>query len=89
MMERIKNALAQVPRAGASTIHYLYLARIHNAATARFYLPDWETAISRKLDIIAYFYQLLSDRVRTAQSDTLELIIIVLILAEIVMAIFR
>ncbi|MFN8005575.1 MAG: hypothetical protein U0V70_00820 [Terriglobia bacterium] len=39
----------------------LYLARVHNAATARFYLPDWENAISRKLDIIADFYQLLTD----------------------------
>src|SRR5437762_6545401 len=28
MMERIKNALAEGPRAAASTIHYLYLARI-------------------------------------------------------------
>ena len=27
-MERIKNALAEVPRATASAIHYLYLARI-------------------------------------------------------------
>ncbi|PYV44409.1 MAG: hypothetical protein DMG06_06555 [Acidobacteria bacterium] len=81
LAKRVENAL--------KLIGDLYLARIHNAATARFYLPDWETAISRKLDIIAYFYQLLSDRVRTAQSHTLELIVIVLILAEIVMAIFR
>jgi hypothetical protein len=67
----------------------LYLARVHNAATARFYLPDWEAAISRKLDIIADFYQLLTDRVRTAQNQTLELVIIALILAEILMAVFR
>ncbi len=67
----------------------LYLARVHNAATTRFYLPDWEAAISRKLDIIANFYQLLTDRVRTAQSHTLELVIIALIFAEILMAIFR
>ena len=81
LAKRVENAL--------KLIGDLYLARIHNAATARFDLPDWETAISRKLDIIAYFYQLLSDRVRTAQSHTLELIIIILILAEILMAIFR
>ena len=55
---------------------------------ARFFLPTWQTAISRKLDIVGNFYQLLTDRVRTAQSQTLELIIIALILAEIVLAFF-
>ena len=48
-----------------------------------------QAAISRKLDIVANFYQLLTDWARTAQNQTLELIIIVLILAEILMAVFR
>ena len=81
--------LAKRVESALKLIGDLYLARVHNAATARFYLPDWESAISRKLDIIANFYQLLTDRVRTAQSHTLELVIIALILAEILMAIFR
>ena len=67
----------------------LYLARVHTAATARFYLPEWESAISRKLDIIASLYELLTDRLRTAQSQTMELIVIILILAEIILAIFK
>jgi len=66
----------------------LYLARVHAIAARRLYLQDWESSISRKLDIIASLYQLLTDRVRTTQSQTLELIIIALILAEILMAIF-
>jgi hypothetical protein len=78
--ERVDNAL--------KLIGDLYLARVHAAAAKRLYLQDWENAISRKLDIIANLYQLLTDRVRTAQSQTLELIIIALILAEILMAIF-
>jgi hypothetical protein len=81
LAKRVENAL--------KLIGDLYLARLHNAATTRFYLPDWEAAISRKLDIIANFYQLLTDRVRSAQSHTLELVIIALIFAEILMAIFR
>jgi uncharacterized Rmd1/YagE family protein len=36
----------------------------------------------------ARYNQLLTDRVRTAQSQTLELVIIALILAEILMAVF-
>jgi hypothetical protein len=61
----------------------------HNAATTRFYSSDWEASSSRKLDLIADFYQLLTDRVRTAQSHTLELVIILLILAEIILATFK
>jgi hypothetical protein len=81
LAKRVENALKLVGDQ--------YLARIHNAATTRFYLSDWEAATSRKLDLIAHFYQLLTDRVRTAQSHTLELVIILLILAEIVLATFR
>lgn len=80
LAERVDNAL--------KLIGDLYLARVHAAAAERLYLQDWQSAISRKLDIIASLYQLLTDRVRTVQSQTLELIIIILILAEILMAIF-
>jgi hypothetical protein len=80
LSERVDNAL--------KLIGDLYLARVHNAAAKRFYLHEWDTAIARKLNIVSDYYQLLTDRVRTAQSHTLELIIIALILAEILMAIF-
>jgi hypothetical protein len=78
LAKRVENAL--------KLIGDQYLARIHNAATVRFSLADWEAATSRKLDIIANFYELLTDRVRSAQSQTLELVIILLILAEILLA---
>jgi len=81
LAKRVENAL--------KLIGDLYLARLHNAATARFYLPDWEAAISRKLDIIANFYQITNDRVRTAQSHILELVVIALIFVEILMAIVK
>jgi len=81
LAERVENSL--------KLIGDLYLARVHAAATRRFYLQEWETAISRKLDIIAYFYQVLTDRVRTAQSQTLEIVVIALIVAEILLAIFH
>jgi len=80
LAEKVDNAL--------KLIGDLYLARVHALAARRLYLQDWESAISRKLDIIASLYQLLTDRVRTTQSQTLELIIIALILAEILMAVF-
>ena len=66
----------------------LYLARVHAAAAKRLYLQDWEVAIARKLDIIDSLYELLTDRVRNAQGQTLELVVIGLILVEILVAIF-
>ena len=78
LSERVENALKLVGD--------LYLARIHRAAAQRFYLQEWESNIQRKLEILSDFYQLLNDRVHTAQSQALELIVIVLILVEILLA---
>jgi len=75
LSERVENAL--------KLIGDLYLARIHTAAGERFSLGTWDEAISRKLEIIGNLYQLLTDRISTTQAQTLELIIIILILIEI------
>ena len=59
------------------------LQRKGSAAAKRFYLQEWETTISRKLEIISDFYDLTNDRLHTVQSQALEVIIIVvLILVE-------
>jgi len=79
--ERVNNSL--------KLIGDLYLARVYTAASEQFYLHTWDNSISRKLDIINNLYQLLTDRVNTAQAQTLELIIIVLILIEIMMNVFH
>jgi hypothetical protein len=76
--ERVENAL--------KLIGDLYLARLHSAAASRFYLHEWDRIIARKLEIISDFYQVLNDRVHTAQSQALELIIVILILVELVLA---
>src|SRR5262245_26312624 len=78
LAERVENALKLVGDQ--------YLARLHTAATLRFYLHEWDRIISRKLEIISDFYQLLNDRLHTAQSQALEVIIVVLILVELVLA---
>jgi hypothetical protein len=79
--ERVDNSL--------KLIGDLYLARVYSAASEQFYLRTWDASISRKLDIIANLYQLLTDRVNTSQGQTLELIIIVLIVIEIVLNLTR
>src|SRR6266513_4746237 len=55
MIERIKNALAEVPRAAASTIHYLYLARIPFLGwLTLFVLPLFAIWVGRPLVLAAY-----------------------------------
>src|SRR5262245_28863345 len=79
--ERVENALKLVGD--------LYLARLHTAAAGRFYLHEWDRIISRKLEIISDFYQVLNDRVHTAQSQALELIIVILIVVELILALWH
>jgi hypothetical protein len=78
LSERVENALKLVGD--------LYLAKLHSAVAQRFSLHEWDQIISRKLEIISDFYQLLNDRVHTAQSQALELIIVILILVELALA---
>ena len=55
MIERIKNALAEGPRATASTVHYLYLARIPFLGwVTLFALPLLAITIGRPLVLAAY-----------------------------------
>jgi hypothetical protein len=67
----------------------LYLARVYSTAAERFYLRQWQKIISDKLDTIDDFYELLTDRIHTAQSQTLELAVILLILVELFVALIR
>ena len=80
LRERVDNALKLVGD--------LYLSRVHSAAAKKVHLHEWSRLIAHKLDIVNGFYEVLSDRVRTAQNQTLELIIIVLILVELLLAVF-
>lgn len=81
LAERVDNCL--------KLIGDLYLARVYSAASEQFYMPTWDASISRKLDIISNLYQILTDRVNSSQAQTLELIIIILILIEIFLSLFH
>ena len=55
MIERIKNALAEGPRATVSTAHYLYLARIpFLGSVTLFALPLLAITVGRPLVLAAY-----------------------------------
>jgi hypothetical protein len=66
-----------------------YLARVYGLVAARFHLRDWEAIIQRKLEVGEGVYQVISDQVNAHRTEFLELIVILLILLEIVLAIFH
>lgn len=66
-----------------------YLARVYRLLTERFRLSTWETGIQRKLDALEGIYEVVTDQAEAARSTTLELIVIVLIAVEIVLALVK
>ena len=56
-----------------------YLARLYRVASERFHLPQWDTAIERKLKVLDGIYEKLSSRAATRRFEMLEIIIIILI----------
>ncbi|MDB4973747.1 MAG: uncharacterized protein JWN48_2088, partial [Myxococcaceae bacterium] len=56
-----------------------YLARLYRIASERFHLPQWDTAIERKLKLLDGIYEKMSSRAATKRFEMLEVVIIVLI----------
>jgi hypothetical protein len=65
-----------------------YLARIYRLLATRFHLPTWEQDIQRKLDVIEGIYQVISTQSSHFRSEFLEVVVVILILVEILLAIF-
>jgi len=63
-----------------------YLARAYRLLATRFHLRDWERSIQRKLDVIEGIYEVVSNRTVTFRTEFLEIIVIILIMLEIVLA---
>jgi hypothetical protein len=66
-----------------------YLARVYRILAARFHLDEWERSIQRSLEVVEGVYRVLSDQAATYRTELLEIIVIVLIGFEIVMAFLR
>jgi hypothetical protein len=66
-----------------------YLARVYRLLAARFHLREWERNILRKLETAEGVYQVLSDQANTYRTDLMEVIVILLILLEIILALFH
>jgi uncharacterized Rmd1/YagE family protein len=76
--ERVENAL--------KVAGDFYLARVYQGAVRRLRIADWQSSVDRKQALVAQAYELLKGEVEIRRSTTMELIVIVLILLELVAA---
>ena len=81
LVERVENAL--------KVTDDVYLARIYASALELFRGNTWRAGIDRKLAIIRETYSMLNDEQQSARSEALEVAIVLLIVLEILLAIFR
>jgi hypothetical protein len=81
LTEKVDNAL--------QVTEDVYLARIYAAALELFRVPTVSAAVDRKLSIIRDTYTALYDEAHSSRSEWLEIVILVLIAVEIVLAIVR
>jgi hypothetical protein len=79
-IERVENSL--------KIIGDFYLAKVYEAGVRRLRISAWQASVTRKQQMLANVYQWLKGEVDTDRSLTLEATIVVLIIAEILMAIF-
>lgn len=81
LVERVDNSL--------KVTDDVYLARVYSAALEIFRGRAWRSGIDRKLGIIRDTYAMLSAEAQSARAEVLELAIVVLIVAELVLALIR
>ncbi len=81
LFERVDNAL--------KLIGDHYLARVFELASTRFHLRGWHQNIRRKLETVGDVYDLLVQQAGGQRMEALEIIVVVLIALEIVLAILR
>ena len=81
LTERVDNAL--------QVTEDVYLARIYTAALELFRVPAVNAAVDRKLSIIRDTYSALYDESSASRTELMEFLILILIMAEIVIALVR
>jgi hypothetical protein len=66
-----------------------YLARVYRLVEGRFHLHEWEQSIQRKLEVAEGVYRVVSDQTDTFRAEFLELTVVLLIVLEVLLALFR
>lgn len=66
-----------------------YIARVYSLLGRRFHLEEWEQSNRRSLEVVEGVYAVISDRAASQRTEFLEIIVILLILFEILIALVR
>jgi hypothetical protein len=66
-----------------------YLSRVFDLARIRFHLGEWQQSIRRKLEVVGDVYDLLVQQAGRTRMEVLEIIVVVLIAVEILLALIR
>jgi hypothetical protein len=77
-IERVENAL--------KIIGDVYLARLYASAVETLRIPSWERSVTRKQELVQQVYDVLKSEVDARRGQVSEIIVIVLILGEILLA---
>jgi hypothetical protein len=80
-VERVENAL--------KVTNDVYLARIYAAALELFREQAWRRGIERKLGILRETYAMLNTEAQASRAELLEIIIVLLIVAELALGVLR
>jgi hypothetical protein len=91
LQTRVADVTETVERAenGLKVTDDVYLARVYGAALDLFRATAWRRGIERKLEIFRETYAMLNGEAQSARSELLEVVIIVVILAELVLGLVR
>jgi hypothetical protein len=81
LFERTGNAL--------KLIGDTYLARVYRLVATRFHLETWEKSIERSLEVAEGVYGVVSDQAAALRGELLEVLVVLLIVVEIVLAILH
>ena len=76
--ERVDNTL--------KVIGDFYLARVYESAVRRFRIRSWQASIDAKQDLLAQAYSLIRGQIDARRTTLLELVVIVLIVVEVILA---
>jgi hypothetical protein len=91
LQARVADVTETVERAenGLKVTDDVYLARVYGAALELFRATAWRRGIERKLEIFRETYAMLNGEAQAARSELLELVVILVILAELVLGLVR
>jgi hypothetical protein len=91
LQTRVADVTETVERAenGLKVTDDVYLARVYGAALELFRATAWRRGIERKLEIFRETYAMLNGEAQAARSEILEIVVIVVILAELVLGLVR